>query len=67
MATNRQFSNGHAVSDAAYDVTEGDGLLKLMRRFNIPITRESYLELAYMGEPPAELSARPIILRCCGS
>ena len=37
--------------------SESDGLLKLMRRFNIPITRESYLNLAYMGEPPTELSA----------
>jgi hypothetical protein len=27
-----------------------------MRHNNIPITRESYLELAYMGEVPAELS-----------
>ena len=34
-----------------------DGLLKLMRRFNIPITRENYLDLAYRGEVPAELSA----------
>jgi hypothetical protein len=34
-----------------------DGLLALMRHYGIPITRESYLELAYMGEPPEELSA----------
>jgi hypothetical protein len=33
-----------------------DGLLKLMRGFNIPITREDYLNLAYMGEPPAALT-----------
>jgi hypothetical protein len=26
-----------------------DGLLKWMRRYNIPITRENYLHLAYMG------------------
>jgi hypothetical protein len=32
-----------------------DGLLKWMRRYNIPITRENYLKLAklaYMGKPP---------------
>jgi hypothetical protein len=36
---------------------ESDGLLKLMRSFNIRITRENYLDLAYMGDVPAELSA----------
>jgi hypothetical protein len=36
--------------------TECGGLWQLMRHNNIPITRESYLELAYMGEVPAELS-----------
>jgi hypothetical protein len=45
------------MSDATNDGVESDGLLKLMRRFNIPITRENYRELAYMGEVPAELSA----------
>jgi hypothetical protein len=36
-----------------------DGLLKLMRRYNIPITRENYLHLAYMGtysKPPVGLT-----------
>ena len=28
-----------------------------MRRFGIPITRQNYLDFAYMGEVPAELSA----------
>ena len=46
--------DGHRAPPRGY---ENDGLLKLMRRFNIPITRESYLNLAFMGEPPAELSA----------
>jgi hypothetical protein len=32
-----------------------NGLLALMRHHGIPITRQSYLELAYMGEPPDEL------------
>jgi len=41
----------------AKEVTDtDDGLLKLMRHFNIPITREDYLNLAYMGEPPAALT-----------
>ena len=29
--------------------------MKLMHRFNISITRENYLDLAYMGEVPPEL------------
>lgn len=28
-----------------------------MRRYNIPITREKYLELVYLGDPPVVLSA----------
>jgi hypothetical protein len=35
----RKFSSGNA--------SENDGLLDLMRHYRIPITRESYLELAY--------------------
>lgn len=27
-----------------------DGVLKLMKRLNLPMTREQYLELAYMGQ-----------------
>ena len=34
-----------------------DPLVSLMKRFNIPITRENYLNLAYMGEVPEELGA----------
>ena len=29
-------------------------VLALMRRFNIPETRENYLDIAYCGKPPAE-------------
>jgi hypothetical protein len=29
----------------------------MLRYHNIPTTRENYLDLAHMGEPPAELSA----------
>ena len=28
-----------------------------MKRFKVPVTRQSYLDLAYLGRPPAELSA----------
>jgi hypothetical protein len=33
-----------------------DGVLALMKRFNLPMTREQYLELAFMGDVP-ELGA----------
>jgi hypothetical protein len=32
-----------------------DGTLRLLLEYNIPITRESYLELAFAGKPPDEL------------
>jgi hypothetical protein len=32
-------------------------LERLMRRLGVPVTRESYLDLDYAGEPPKELSA----------
>ena len=34
-----------------------DPLERLMKRFKVPVTRQSYLDLAYLGRPPAELSA----------
>jgi hypothetical protein len=33
-----------------------DIVLEKMKQTGIPMTRENYLELAYLGEPPAELS-----------
>jgi hypothetical protein len=36
-----------------YTGTE-DGVLALMRRYKMPMTRENYIQLAFMGEPPAE-------------
>ena len=33
----------------------GDPLLNTMRHQGIPITRENYLMLAFMGRPPTEL------------
>jgi hypothetical protein len=32
-----------------------DGTLKLLLEHNIPITRQSYLDLAFAGKPPEEL------------
>jgi hypothetical protein len=29
-----------------------DDVLKLMRKYHIPITRANYIELAYWGKPP---------------
>jgi hypothetical protein len=33
-----------------------DIVLEKMKQAGIPMTRENYLELAYLGQPPAELS-----------
>jgi hypothetical protein len=49
---NTQATSGPSTGSRKTD----DGLLKLMCRYNNPITREP-LDLAYMGEPPAEVSA----------
>lgn len=32
-------------------------VLEYMKKHNIPLTRENYLEVAYMGTPPVELDA----------
>lgn len=34
-----------------------DGVLALMRKFNLPMTREQYIELAYWGEEPEVFGA----------
>jgi hypothetical protein len=34
-----------------------DAILDMMRRNGVPESRENYLALAYMGNPPAKLSA----------
>lgn len=36
--------------------TEENPLISLMRRLKIPVNRETYLSLAYLGNPPEELS-----------
>jgi hypothetical protein len=33
-----------------------EGLVGLMHRLKIPVSRESYLDLAHLGSPPKELS-----------
>jgi hypothetical protein len=37
-----------------------DGTLALLVEFNIPITRQNYLDLAFAGTPPAELDGEMI-------
>ena len=32
-------------------------MLALLREFNLPVTREDYLNLSYLGRPPKQLSA----------
>ena len=34
-----------------------DHILDFMKRHDIPITRENYLDIAYLGAPPDELDA----------
>jgi hypothetical protein len=34
-----------------------DGILAVMRKFNLPMTREQYIELAYFGEEPEGFGA----------
>jgi hypothetical protein len=34
-----------------------DHVLDYMKKNNLPLTREKYLEMAYLGNPPAELDA----------
>jgi len=35
--------------------TQHDAILAMMKTHRIPMTRENYLALAYLGHPPAEL------------
>lgn len=45
-------SHPHHGLDEGY----GEGLVGLMHRLKIPVSRESYLDLAHLGSPPKELS-----------
>jgi len=45
-------------SQAASETRHGmsKGMLDLMKRAGIPLTRENYLELEHMGNPPKHLT-----------
>lgn len=34
-----------------------DIVLEAMKKHNIPLTRQNYLDIAYMGNPPEEIGA----------
>ena len=51
----RRSSNEQTTS--VHHIGFGDSIMDMLRSCNIPVTRENYLNLAYMGEPPEELSA----------
>lgn len=36
---------------------KSDPIIELLNEYGIPVNRENYLELAYLGEPPEELGA----------
>jgi hypothetical protein len=40
--------------------TEDDGLIRMMQEVGIPITREKYIKMAYLGDipPPVDFRAR---------
>jgi hypothetical protein len=38
-------------------LTGSTPLMRLMQRLGVPVTRQSYLDISYMGEPPAEPTA----------
>jgi hypothetical protein len=31
---------------------EQDGVMRLLKKYDLPITRENYIKLAFMGDPP---------------
>jgi hypothetical protein len=40
-----------------FELNHPDLQVRIMVRAGIPVTRENYLNLAYLGEPPEQLSA----------
>lgn len=36
---------------------KSDPIIELLDEYGIPVNRENYLNLAYLGEPPEELGA----------
>jgi hypothetical protein len=55
MTSHKRSANERA--ESGQQTGSGDGLIDLMRYAGVLITRENYLDLAYIGEPPSELSA----------
>mgnify|MGYP003656659482 CR=1 FL=1 len=56
-----ELNNNLGASTSLNGKTEDeDGIILMMRKFNIPLTRENYLDLAYMGDIPEELSAEEL-------
>jgi hypothetical protein len=41
--------------ETIYEFVSSDPLVEYMKKHDIPVTRENYLSLAYLGNPPAEL------------
>ena len=37
-----------------------DGFISLMKKYDIPLTRQNYLDLVYNGDVPTELEAEEI-------
>jgi hypothetical protein len=48
---------GHCGVGAVHGGESDDPILALMRYHNLPVTRQDYLNVAYLGHPPEELSA----------
>ena len=46
---------GHCSVCAVHGGESDDPILALMRELNLPVTREDYLNLAYLGRPPKQL------------
>ena len=43
--------------DSTNQSGSSDPVLAYLKKNNVPLTRENYLDLAYLGDPPEELDA----------
>jgi hypothetical protein len=43
-----------ATAEEESSATQPDGTIRLLEEYGIPVTRENYLHLAFMGNPPPE-------------
>ena len=55
---------GHCSVGAVHGGKGNDPMLPLLQEFNLPVTREDYLNLAYLG-PPSEAIVRRRRRRIC--